>query len=60
MNLRELFDYQRFESNDHLNRLINDTVNIYSGVTLSESELMMVAAAGEKKPKEDKDKLDKK
>ena len=60
MNLRELFDYQRFESNDHLNRLINDTVNRYSGVTLSESELRMVAAAGEKKPKEDKDKLDKK
>ena len=60
MNLRELFDYQRFESNDHLNRLINDTVNRDSGVTLSESELMMVAAAGEKKPKEDKDKLDKK
>ena len=60
MNLRELFDYQRFESNDHLNRLINDTVNRYYGVTLSECELMMVAAAGEKKPKEDKDKLDKK
>ena len=60
MNLRELFDYQRFESNDHLNRLINDTVNRYSSVTLSESELMMVAAAGEEKPKEDKDKLDKK
>ena len=60
MNLRELFDYQRFESNDHLKKLINDTVNRYSGVTLSESELMMVAAAGEKKPKEDKDKLNKK
>lgn len=60
MNLKSLFNYQRFESNDHLNRLINDTVNRYSGVTLSESELMMVAAAGEEKPKEDKEKLDKK
>ncbi len=44
--LRQLFDFQRFEPNNHLTKLIQETENCY-GKELTEEELSMVCAAGE-------------
>lgn len=44
--LKKLFDYQRFEKNEGLEKLIRETESRYSK-ELSEEELTMVSAAGE-------------
>lgn len=44
--LKSLFDYQRFEQNARLNKLISETENRYAR-ELSDDDLAMVAAAGE-------------
>ena len=44
--LRELFDYQRFEPNERLPKVIRGTEKRY-GTELSDEELSLVAAAGE-------------
>ena len=44
--LKTLFEYQRFERNAHLDRLISKTENRH-GRALSDDELMLVSAAGE-------------
>lgn len=43
--LRALFDYQRFEKNAHLERLINETESRYA-MELSDDDLDMLNAAG--------------
>lgn len=48
--LKQLFDYQGFAKNDHLQRLIDDTmsrVNTTQRVMLSDDELGLVSAAGD-------------
>ncbi len=44
--IKQLFDYQRFENNPRLGKLIAETESC-CGVELSDEELFMVAAAGE-------------
>lgn len=46
--LKALFDYQKFEQNERLARLIEDTVNRTSGkmTELDDDDLTMVNAAG--------------
>ena len=44
--IKKLFDYQRFENNSRLGKLIAETESRYA-VELSDEELFMVAAAGE-------------
>lgn len=44
--LKGLFDFQRFENNDHLSRLIKESENRYSR-ELSDDELEQVNAAGD-------------
>ncbi len=44
--LRKLFDYQRFEGNGRLERLISETENRYAN-TLSDDDLTFVNAAGD-------------
>lgn len=44
--LRKLFDYQRFEQNERLAALIDDTEIFYSG-ELSDDKLETVCAAGD-------------
>ena len=46
--LKLLFDYQRFEKNQSLENLIQDTESYY-GRELSDEEMKFVAAAGELK-----------
>ena len=43
--LRQLFDFQRFENNPRLAKVIDDAVS--GGEALSDDDLFMVAAAGE-------------
>ncbi|MBO4902788.1 MAG: hypothetical protein J5518_08340 [Lachnospiraceae bacterium] len=43
--LRELFEFQKFEQNQKLNKVIQDTESRYPQ-ELTEDELEMVAAAG--------------
>lgn len=47
--LKRLFDYQRFQGNDRLAKLILDTDDRYQGAPqrLSDEELGSVSAAGE-------------
>lgn len=48
--LKQLFDYQSFVHNEHLDRLIEETmtrVNRNTKVSLSEDELEFVSAAGD-------------
>ena len=54
--LRELFDYQRFEPNERLSKVIRGTEKRY-GTELSDEELSLVAAAGETGQANDKFKL---
>ena len=62
--LKKLFDYQRFQENERLSRLIVDTRERYSGclsdddlACLSDDDLALVSAAGSpellKKPEDD-------
>ena len=44
--IKGLFDYQRFEENDKLARIIKMTEDKYSGKELALDELEMVNAAG--------------
>ena len=44
--LKKLFDYQRFEQNTKLEKLIQETENRYAK-ELSEEDLSLVSAAGE-------------
>ena len=44
--LKMLFDYQRFEQNEKLEKLIQETENRYAK-ELSEEDLSLVSAAGE-------------
>ena len=44
--LKKLFDYQRFEKNEKLEKLIRETENRYSA-ELSDDDLSLVNAAGE-------------
>lgn len=44
--LKKLFDYQKFEDNARLNKMISDTESRY-GEELSEDSLSQIAAAGE-------------
>ena len=44
--LSRLFDYQRFEQNDKLEKLIHETEGRYLNA-LSEDELSLVSAAGD-------------
>lgn len=44
--LKKLFDYQRFEQNDKLEKLIHETESRYAK-ELSEEDLSLVSAAGE-------------
>ena len=44
--LKALFDYQRFEKNERLEKLIRETENRYAG-ELSDDDLSLVNAAGE-------------
>ena len=48
--LKNLFDYQKFEKNDHLDRLIQETMNRYEKYELSDDDLEFVNAAGVKNP----------
>ena len=46
-NLRQLFDYQRFEGNERLSKMIADTESRYiTRQALDEDDLFMVNAAG--------------
>lgn len=44
--VKMLFDYQKFEKNSSLEKLIRETENRYAA-ELNDDDLMMVAAAGE-------------
>lgn len=44
--LKKLLDYQKFEQNEHLTKLIAETETRY-GTEISDDDLEMVAAAGE-------------
>lgn len=44
--LKNLFDYQKFEKNDHLDRLIQETMSRCEKVELSDDDLEFVNAAG--------------
>lgn len=44
--LKSLFDYQKFEQNNKLGELIEETENQYEMRMLSENDLGVVAAAG--------------
>lgn len=44
--LKQLFDFQRFEKNQKLDKMIQETENYYSK-ELSDKELSFVAAAGD-------------
>ena len=44
--LKKLFDYQRFEQNERLEKLIRETGNRYAA-ELSDDDLLLVNAAGE-------------
>ncbi len=44
--LKKLFDYQRFEKNEKLEKLIRETESRYAG-ELSDDDLTLVNAAGE-------------
>ncbi len=46
MNLEKLFDFQKFENNSRLAKLISETESRYAKA-LSDDELDMVNAAGE-------------
>ena len=46
MNLEKLFDFQKFENNSRLAKLISETESRYAKV-LSDDELDMVNAAGD-------------
>lgn len=47
MNLRKLFDYQKFEGNERLAKMISDTESRYMRrQALDEDDLFMVNAAG--------------
>lgn len=46
MNLEKLFDFQKFENNSRLAKLISETESRYAK-TLSDDELDMVNAAGD-------------
>ena len=46
--LRKLFEYQRFENNSRLAKIISETENRYSS-ELSDDDLEFVSAAGELK-----------
>ena len=43
--LKKLFDYQRFEKNERLEKIIEETESRYKG-ELSDDDLAFVAAAG--------------
>ncbi len=43
--LKSMFEYQRFENNERLNKLIQETESRY-GAALSEEDLFFVNAAG--------------
>lgn len=43
--LRKLFEYQRFENNSRIEKLINETESRYAAA-LSDDDLFMVNAAG--------------
>ena len=45
--LTELFDFQRFERDPCLGRVIDEVVERFSGVELSEDDLDTVSAAGD-------------
>lgn len=45
--LKKLFDYQSFEKNEHLAKIISQTENRYYARELSDEELSFVNAAGE-------------
>ena len=47
--LKKLFDYQRFEKNERLEKIINETENQY-GEELTDYDLSLVDAAGEINP----------
>lgn len=49
--IKKLFDYQRFEKNEKLEKLIRDTENRYA-TELSDDDLSFVSAAGENTPPE--------
>ena len=51
--LKMLFDYQRFEQNAKLEKLIRETENRYAK-ELSEEDLSLVSAAGEIKEEQNK------
>ena len=53
--IKTLFDYQRFENNPRLGKLIAETESRYA-VELSDEELFMVAAAGEPEDGEERKK----
>ena len=44
--LKKLFDYQRFEKNERLEKIIKETESRYEG-ELSDDDLSLVNAAGE-------------
>ena len=44
--LKKLFDFQKFENNSRLEKLIKETEAESSGVELSDDELSLVNAAG--------------
>ena len=50
--LRLIFEYQRFENNSRLARIISETENRY-GTELSDSDLEFISAAGEINPDPD-------
>ena len=47
--IKKLFDYQRFEKNEKLEKLIRDTESRYA-TELSDDDLSFVSAAGEDTP----------
>lgn len=44
--LKSLFEYQKFEKNEKLEQIINDTEKRYQGTVISPEDLELVSAAG--------------
>lgn len=56
--LKSLFEFQKFEKNEHLDRLIQESLSRYEKTELSEDDLFLVNAAGPSNPQKPNDKFD--
>lgn len=56
--LKNLFDFQKFEKNSRLQKIIDDSINRYESFELSDDDLSFVNAAGTAVPRKKNDKTD--